>query len=557
MTHTHASDHPTTAESSVRQLKALRLMIVILIPVAIWTVVGLVWLWPHNTSDHIREDTSTYSAKGVTLPKGEITKVQTMSCQGQAGSAPGQGEQPSCATITVKLLEGPEEGQQVDVVLTSAQYGSGVDVGQKVKLFRVPPAQGGQGQASYQFSDFDRSIPLIVLAVAFAIAVIAVARWRGFASLIGLAFAGFILIEFMFPALVSGQNPMLIGLIGSAAIMFVVLYTAHGFSARTTTALVGTLFGLLLTAGLGWAVSNWAHLTGVATEDDYLLAASAPDMTLNSVVLCGIIIAGLGVLNDVTITQASAVWELAESDPDQKKLFSRAMRIGRDHVASSVYTIAFATAGASLSALLLITVYGRPLTQVAQTEALAEEIIRTLVGAIGLVLAMPLTTAIAVAVVRAGKLGRPHASPASAPTSGSSRRPSSTRAEARPVGAVELPAADAAGSGVRTTAATAAPMEERETTELPRIRRTKDTTDVQSGGTGSDPIGSTAAGSADDTGDAAEIDEDSTGTHPVVPADESARGRRSRRAHDDESFNFADLREDSDEDDPPRGRRWR
>ncbi|QDP94663.1 YibE/F family protein [Microlunatus elymi] len=540
MSHTHVSDHPTTAESSVRQVKALRLMIVILIPIAIWTVVGLVWLWPHHTDAHIREDTSTYSAKGVTLPKGEITKVQPMSCEGQAGtsSGGGQGEQPSCATITVKLLEGPEQGQQTDVVLTSAQYGSGVHVGQKVKLFRVPPAQGADGKASYQFSDFDRSVPLIALAVAFAIAVIVVARWRGFASLIGLAFAGFILIEFMFPALVSGQNPLLVGLIGSSAIMFVVLYAAHGFSARTTTALVGTLFGLLLTAGLGWAVGKWAHLTGVATEDDYLLAASAPDLTLNSVVLCGIIIAGLGVLNDVTITQASAVWELAESDPDQQKLFSRAMRIGRDHIASSVYTIAFATAGAGLSALLLITVYGRPLTEVAQTEALAEEIIRTLVGAIGLVLAMPLTTAIGVAVVRAGKLGRHPA----AETGRADAEPESRTGEIGARTGTEATSAEAASSAedsfaataaaknpsdagtdvgaaptrVRPTAATTAPMDDRETTELPRIRRAKDASTEQ----------------------------------------QSSSGRRSRRAHDDDSFNFADLRED-DEDEQPRGRRWR
>ena len=138
------------------------------------------------------------------------------------------------------------------------------------------------------------------------------ARWRGFASLLGLAFAGFILVKFMFPALVAGSNPIMVGLIGSSAIMFVVLYAAHGFSARTSTALVGTLFGLILIAALGYAATRWAHLTGVAAEEDYVLAAAAPDLRLTSVVICGIIVAGLGVLNDVTITQASAVWELAD-----------------------------------------------------------------------------------------------------------------------------------------------------------------------------------------------------------------------------------------------------
>ena len=109
----------------------------------------------------------------------------------------------------------------------------------------------------------------------------------------------------------------------------------------------------------------------------------------------------------MTITQASAVWELADSDPNQKRLFSKAMRIGRDHIASTVYTIAFATAGASLPVLLLIAIYNRPLFQVLQTEQFAAELIRTMVGSIGLILAVPLTTAIGVAVVRASRNAKP------------------------------------------------------------------------------------------------------------------------------------------------------
>jgi uncharacterized membrane protein len=290
------------------------------------------------------------------------------------------------------------------IPLTDALYSSGTSIGQRVTLVRIPPIDGQPAQ--YQFSDFERRVPLLVITLVFAAAVIFVARWRGFAALLGLGFAGFILVKFMFPALVSGANPLLVGLVGSSAIMFVVLYAAHGFSARTSTALVGTLFGLVTAAFLGWGATRWAHLTGVTAEDDYVLSAAAPDLALTSVVLCGIIVAGLGVLNDVTITQASAVWELADSDPDQKRLFSKAMRIGRDHIASTVYTIAFATAGASLPVLLLIAIYNRPLLQVLQTEQFAAELIRTMVGSIGLIMAVPLTTAIGVAVVRASRTGK-------------------------------------------------------------------------------------------------------------------------------------------------------
>ena len=213
-----------------------------------------------------------------------------------------------------------------------------------------------------------------MIAILFAVAVIAVARWRGFAALLGLAFAGFIMVKFMFPALVVGTNPIAVGLIGSSAIMFVdavrrarLLRPDHHRPAGHPVR-AGDGGGLL-----GWAATRWGHLTGVSSEDDYVLSAAAPDLQLTSVVVCGIIVAGLGVLNDVTITQASAVWELADTDPDQRRLFSRAMRIGRDHIASTVYTIAFATAGAVLPVLLLIAIYDRPLLQVVQTEQFAGE----------------------------------------------------------------------------------------------------------------------------------------------------------------------------------------
>lgn len=396
-----------------RHRRALRRLVVVLIPLAIWTVAGLILMWPGDISGSVNAELAGgYSVAGVTYPQAKITGIEQISCEGLSGSTPGVTDS-RCANVSASLLEGDDKGLVVTVPLTDALYSSGTEVGQVIKLIRVPPTDGQPAQ--YQFSDFERGTPLLLLTLIFAVVVVAVARWRGFASLVGLGFAGFILVKFMFPALVAGANPILIGLFGSSAIMFVVLYAAHGFSARTTTALVGTLFGLILIALLGWGATRWTHLTGVAAEDDYVLSAAAPNLTLTSVVMCGIIVAGLGVLNDVTITQASAVWELADHDRgrrSQRKLFSQAMRIGRDHIASTVYTIAFATAGASLSVLLLIAVYNRPLLQVLQTEQFAGEIVRTLVGSIGLVLAVPLTTAIGVAVVGASSAGSSRRRPA-------------------------------------------------------------------------------------------------------------------------------------------------
>ncbi|HEX6760657.1 MAG TPA: YibE/F family protein [Propionibacteriaceae bacterium] len=387
-----------------RHQRALRILIVALIPLAIWTVVGLIAFWPGDISRHVNSDVAGYSVPGVTYPTARITGIKEIACDGLSGSTPGVADA-RCADLTSQLLEGDDKGKVVTVPITAAIYSSGAKVGQDIKLVRVPPS--GDQPAQYQFSDFERSTPLLVMALIFAVVVIVVARWRGFAALLGLGFAGFILVAFMFPALIAGSNPIMVGLIGSAAIMFVALYAAHGFSARTTTALVGTLFGLILIAVLGYAATKWSHLSGVAAEDDYVLAASAPDLKLTSVVICGIIVAGLGILNDVTITQASAVWELADQGASQQHLFSRAMRIGRDHIASTVYTIAFATAGASLGVFLLIKINNRPLLDVMLTERFAAEVLSILVGSIGLVLAVPLTTAVGVAVVRASRSGRP------------------------------------------------------------------------------------------------------------------------------------------------------
>jgi uncharacterized membrane protein len=417
--------------------------------------------------------------------------------------------------VTAQLLQGDDKSKTVTVPVTSAIYSSGIEAGQVIKLVRVPPS--ADQPAQYQFSDFERRVPLLVVGLLFAIVVVVVARWRGFAALLGLGFAGFILVTFMFPALIAGTNPIMVGLVGSSAIMFVALYAAHGFSARTTTALVGTLFGLILIALLGHAATKWAHLTGVAGDDDYVLAAAAPDLRLTSVVICGIIVAGLGVLNDVTITQASAVWELADQGVSQKRLFSRAMRIGRDHIASTVYTIAFATAGASLAVFLLIRIYSLPLLDVIVTERFAAEVLSILVGSIGLVLAVPLTTAVGVAVVSA---------------SGAGRRPLGRTGSARTTDDVrsEQPAAvkEAAPprQPVREQAKTV-PTPDLETADLPRASR-----HAQAEPNGAEPVGSESRGkrrwslrhAEDDFGDFTYLHEPDE-ADPGLPEPRGRRGR--------------------------------
>lgn len=380
-----------------RHRRANRLMVVVLIPLAIWTIAGVIALWPTDTDSHVNREGTSYGVAGVSYPKGRITNVTRISCEGVAGSTSGVNTQ-VCANLSVQLTSGEDQGQTVVVPVNHVVYSSGITIGQRVTLMRIPPIDGQPAQ--FQFADFSRATPLVVFTLIFAAAVILVARWRGLAALIALGVAGLILVAFVFPALISGTNPILVGLLASAAIAFVAILAASGLNIASTTALVGTVGGLLITAILGWIASRWAHLTGVGDEGDYVLATAAPDLLLSSAVLCGIILAGLGVLIAVTTMQAQAVWKAAETDMPARRLYAKAMRTGREYATANVATIAFAVVGAVLPVMLLLVVYGRPLLDVLQTEQFAAVLLQILVASTAIVLAVPLTTAVGVVMVR-------------------------------------------------------------------------------------------------------------------------------------------------------------
>jgi uncharacterized membrane protein len=350
-------------------------------------VIGLFVLWPDGEQTPAQQAAVAALPPGTTYPDARVVSVEPFDC-GLDPTAPPQ----TCANAVVEVLDGEGAGDFQSVELPPEVVSEGVDEGDTLVLTRDGGAEGG---ASYAFFDYERDTPIIVLAVMFAVVVGAVARLRGLASLVGLAFAFFVLLQFVLPGLLSQESPTLVSLVGSTAIMFVVLYLAHGFSARTTTALVGTLFGLTLVAVLGAVAVAAADLTGLTSEEAVTLQGYDPTLDFSGLVLAGIVVAGLGVLNDVTITQASAIWQLHEVSPDLtwRELYTRGMAVGRDHIASTVYTIVFAYAGAALPVLLIFELSPQPLWVTVTSSALAEEVIRTLAAAIALVLAVPVTTA--------------------------------------------------------------------------------------------------------------------------------------------------------------------
>jgi len=306
------------------------------------------------------------------------------------------------------VAAGPDRGRTVTVDLPS---GPGVPVvagGDDVVLIYLPDTPGGAG---YQLADHQRGTQLWILAAALALAIIAFGRLRGLAALAGLAVTFGVLLWFIVPAILDGRSPLLVAIVGAAAIMFVVLYLTHGVRRSTSVAVAGTLISLTLTGLLGWASVAGAHLTGYGTEDAFYTGLTMR-VNMQGLLLAGIVIGALGVLDDVTVTQAVAVDELARANPAYGfgDLYRSAARVGRAHIASVVNTIILAYAGASLPLLLLIATSDQPAGQILTNQALAEELVRGMVGTIGLIAAVPITTALAAFVTvraRRARASRP------------------------------------------------------------------------------------------------------------------------------------------------------
>jgi uncharacterized membrane protein len=380
MTHLHGDAGPPPAAR--RQVRIL--LAVLVAPFAVATVIGLIVLWPADRSVEVPEAVGPQPERAEAV----LVRVTRAPCSGTADDP----EAIPCMSATARIRTGPHRGETVDLP-EFGQYGARLEPGDRVVLAYVGGDDAGAG---WYFQDFARGRSMLLLFVLFAAAVLLLGRRRGLFSLAGLAFSLLLLVHFVLPAILEGRDPVAVAVVGAAAIMFVALYLAHGFNVRTTSAVVGTLASLLLIGVLSNVFVGATELTGLASEESGFLRALAGNIDLHGLFLGGIVIGSLGVLDDVTITQASAVWELSLANATYgfRQLYSAALRIGRDHIASTVNTLVLAYAGASLPLLILFTLSHRPLGDVLTGEVVAQEVVRTLVGSIGLVASVPITTAL-------------------------------------------------------------------------------------------------------------------------------------------------------------------
>ena len=305
---------------------------------------GLVLLWPDGSS---------------ALPPGSVVQSERAQVERVDRRACPLSQRAPCQVLTIRLVSGPERGITAPLTLAGTDAGPAVKRGDTIRVVanEVPDQEGGElppGVELFSFSDFERRTPLYALALLFAIVVIAFSRWKGVRALVGLALSLLIVTQFIVPAILAGSAPLPVALVGALAVMLVTVTLAHGTGVTSIAAILGAAASLLATAPLALLFVELAQITGFSSEEARLLqgyvGGSGVRLSLEGLVLAGIVVATLGVLDDVTVSQASTVLALHRAAPAQgmRRLVGGAIRVGRDHLAATVNTLVLAYVGTAL-----------------------------------------------------------------------------------------------------------------------------------------------------------------------------------------------------------------
>jgi uncharacterized membrane protein len=354
--------------------------------IAAATVVSMVVLWPGHVESRVAQGLATESERA------DVTSVRESFCAGFSSQR--------CQFVHATIETGAEKGKHITVQLDAGGLDPNVDPGDKIRVAKAPkppkgaPAIAGTGYTLY---DFERRGPMLWLAGLFVLVVLVFARWRGALSLVGLGISLVIVLLFVVPAILDGKSALLVALVGSFAVAFTTIPLAHGWGPKSLAALLGSLSSLLLTALLAVLFTNLTHLTGLSSEEAIFLQIGAANVSLQGLLLAGMIIGALGVLDDVTVSQASTVMALRKANPGLalRRLAALALDVGRDHVSATVNTLVLAYVGAALPILVLFSAADLGVGEALNLEVVAKEVVATLVGSIGLIAATPITTALA------------------------------------------------------------------------------------------------------------------------------------------------------------------
>lgn len=369
-------------------MRRLEWLLLVLLAVLVVLAVGIVIIAPRlGQSSSSPSDQSLEPGETETMPA-EVVEVLE-----QGTVELGDGTTQPYQRLVVRVEAGSMAGQEVVVeegAVNVVGEGRLLEPGDRVFLERA----AGLEDDRFYISDVMRLGPLLFIVLFFVVLVVAVGRWKGARSLGGTLFSLAVIFTFILPQIVSGRDPVLVSIVGSILLLSVSTYLTYGVNLKAHAAVVGMALSLALTGGLAWLFVSWARLTGMAVEESaFLVMEFGSDIDLRGLVLGGIIIGSLGVLDDVCVGQASAVFELigANRELGWLELFRSSLNIGTDHIAAMVNTLLLAYVGGAMPLMLAFTIYQEPLLRRINREPIAEEIVRTLAGSSGLVLAVPIT----------------------------------------------------------------------------------------------------------------------------------------------------------------------
>jgi uncharacterized membrane protein len=304
--------------------------------------------------------------------------------------------------LRLEITSSPLAGQELTV-----EYGSLVFTNES-RLFRegdrvlVERTRTLEGEDVFHITDYVRTSPLFWLTALFVAATLLLSGWKGLRSLLGMGVSLVVILFFIVPQILDGRNPVIVAILGSVVMMGISLYLVYGWNSKTHVAVAGLLLSLIVTGLLAaWAV-NWTRLSGFGAEEAGFLQVAGVQLDTRGLLLAGIIIGTLGALDDIAIGQSSTIFELRKANPDLTtlELFRHGMSVGRDHIAAMVNTLLLAYVGAALPLVLMFSVFAESVGVTINREIIAEEIVRTLVGSLGLLAGMPLTSVIAAYAAR-------------------------------------------------------------------------------------------------------------------------------------------------------------
>ncbi len=300
--------------------------------------------------------------------------------------------------LRVTMLEGEFAGGIFEVDYGTRQVRNDMQMIEPGQRVYVTVSTLPDGSISAYFTDFYRRDSLFLLFGIFVAASVIISGWKGIRSLLGILLSLFVIVLVILPGIQQGRDPLSISILGSFFFVGISLYIIYGWTVKTHAAVLGSFLALIITGVLAFIFVNNAQLTGYGDENMfYITQLTQNTLNVRSLLLAGILIGTLGVLDDLVISQASAVFELYRNNPTQtfKQLYKSAMNIGQDHIAATVNTLVLAYSGASLPMLLLFSFNNVDYGMAVNLEFIAEEIVRTLVGSLGLFAAVPITTALA------------------------------------------------------------------------------------------------------------------------------------------------------------------